>query len=273
MSENIQNINQRRGESFFFSRYTSPWGDRFSLEQGKTSKIREEEEKHGLDDDLYVLPLFMNTWEGIKAILWMMLWLGMEMYGAYRYAMNPEDGVTPGMLFLAGMVGITLYSFRIRSWYPLMRTTVDERKVRRFVRWQHGMMIFGMLMNFVLCLTPFWCFLFSHTLEAYHKLHGVGSHISSYSYKSNEWGMGAVTFFAIISFALLIWMLFDKISSEKSIQQRLVYLRYRTGEILQSDIQLINDIARKEEEIELKKKEIARLESEIRVMEKQQSKR
>lgn len=256
-------------KDFFSSRYTHPWSTLIHKQSGKVLSIIDDEKKQGLDVEAQSIPVFFNKWESIKAALWLMLLIGMEGGAAWMYVRNPEKPVGPGAIFMLGMAGMMLYATMISTWYPLMRTKVDERKVRRYVRIQQWWRRFCLAMNLIISLTPFWCYLLAEKLSDYGEAHGWEPWVSRDDYESNGWTMGMVTFLFLTSLVLMIWILTDSFGSEKSIKRRLRYLYYRSGEIEKADIKLKNDIFRKMELVELKKKEIAKQEEELAKMEKE----
>lgn len=228
----------------------------------------EDEQLFGLIGDVKISPAFFTAEQKVEAVLLFLLWMGFEGYAGYSYAMNPDDSGNPGACFLIGSIGMVIYTYRIGFWFPNMEESVDEKKVSRFVRGQIWLRRICAGMNFILTLTPLWCFLFADRFFELMGLTGDELRDAAEAYDSNGWTMGAVTFFGILNLMYFILMCVDRFGSEDSIFDRVIFLRERVGQLEDEEIKRRKAIRLKSDMIEVKKKEIAELEKEIMLLER-----
>lgn len=228
----------------------------------------EDEQLFGLFGDVKISPTFLTADQRANVVLLFLLWMGFEGYAAISYAMNPDDSVNLGGWFLIGSIGMVIYTYRIGYWFPNMEGSVDEKKVRRFVRGQIWLRRICAGMNFILTLTPLWCFLFADRFFELRGLTGYELCDAAKAYDSNGETMGAMTFVGILNLMYFIQICVDRFGSEDSIFDRVIFLRERVGQLEDEEIKRRKAIRLKSDMIEVKKKEIAELEKEIMLLER-----
>ena len=256
--------------NYFGYQYSHPWGNRLRMDEKEKRRLLIEQKKHGLPSRDWNLPVFVNAWEAVRSGVILLFFVMLELASVYVYMNDPQSRAKSAFIFFMGVGGMVWFVFRLRSYYPLIKECVDERKARRFIHGLHWTQVFCFGISAILSLTPFWGFLFSRQIIDHYEFFRISEYTANSDYNPEGWVMGVMTFIATYIFAFFfVFLFYNRLDSEESIKQRLTYLQYRAGKLNEAEIRRVSMIAKKREEIERRKLEIGDLELEIKKLEKE----